>query len=293
VKNLFDDLASSAFAFGLAGRFTEHRVRVLAYHAIGDGEKFAAQMNEIRRSFRPISSDDLLRALEGNADVPERSIWITFDDGDTSVIDIALPTLIALGLPSTLFVCPGVVNSREPYWWQIVEESVRRRVEPEHWRLGHDSAAAIRILKELPDTDRRRIVDSVRAVLERTSSQPYEEQQITDDQLRHYIRNGGSVGNHTWDHPCLDTCSPEEQDKQIKLDGVRLPQWKLHEARCGYTGRPRIRRSGALRSQTDASWRGSVSVVTSKSGYAQLRRTVSGHCLRSTPCGTAITRASI
>lgn len=40
-------------------------------------------------------------------------------------------------------------------------------------------------------------------------------------QLSSWIDAGLEVGNHTWDHPCLPRCAPEEQRAQI----VRSHQW--------------------------------------------------------------------
>jgi hypothetical protein len=49
-------------------------------------------------------------------------------------------------IPATMFICPGVVDTTEPYWWQVVEEAAVRQivyhgetVSAQHRRLAQDS----------------------------------------------------------------------------------------------------------------------------------------------------------
>ena len=65
------------------------------------------QLEELGRSFELVSRDDLLRALDGEAALPERACLVTFDDGLRCQAELALPVLDRLGVPGLFFV-PGL-----------------------------------------------------------------------------------------------------------------------------------------------------------------------------------------
>jgi peptidoglycan/xylan/chitin deacetylase (PgdA/CDA1 family) len=105
--------------------------RVLMYHYFGpapgpdperlfvDRPAFLAQLDQLRRTgWRALSLDEYLAALDG-APTPRRSYLLTIDDGHESVGRLAAPLLAERGIPSVLFVCPGLLGDRarwtEPY----------------------------------------------------------------------------------------------------------------------------------------------------------------------------------
>jgi peptidoglycan/xylan/chitin deacetylase (PgdA/CDA1 family) len=65
------------------------------------------QVEELARSFELVSRDDLLRALDGEAELPERAALVTFDDGLRCQVELGLPVLDRLGVPGLFFV-PGM-----------------------------------------------------------------------------------------------------------------------------------------------------------------------------------------
>src|SRR5438128_5661752 len=67
----------------------------------------ARQIEELGCSFDFVSRDDLLRALDGEAGLPERAALVTFDDGLRCQVELALPVLDRLGVPGLFFV-PGL-----------------------------------------------------------------------------------------------------------------------------------------------------------------------------------------
>ncbi len=96
---------------------------VLMYHYFGDApgadpeklfvrdDSFAAQLEYLRRrGWQALSLDGYLAALDGRP-APRRSYLLTIDDGHESVARVA-PMLAAAGVPSVLFVCPGLLGDR-------------------------------------------------------------------------------------------------------------------------------------------------------------------------------------
>ena len=66
-----------------------------------------------RRGWRALSLDEYLAALDG-APTPRRSYLLTIDDGHESVGRVAAPLLAERGIPSVLFVCPGLLGRPGP-----------------------------------------------------------------------------------------------------------------------------------------------------------------------------------
>src|SRR2546423_12734594 len=62
------------------------------------------QLEELGRSFELVSRDDLLRALDGEAELPERACLVTFDDRLRCQAELALPVLDRLGGSGLFFV---------------------------------------------------------------------------------------------------------------------------------------------------------------------------------------------
>jgi peptidoglycan/xylan/chitin deacetylase (PgdA/CDA1 family) len=78
-------------------------------------------------------------------------------------------------------------------------------VDPEH---------VLRHLKSLPDSERRAAVQDAATVAPLgLAADPT----ASESALDVWQRAGYELGNHTWDHPCLDHCDPSEQTRQIVL----------------------------------------------------------------------------
>ena len=104
-----------------------------------DGPMFLAQLDRLRRhGWRALSLDEYLDALDG-APTPRRSYLLTIDDGHESVGRLAAPLLAERGIPSVLFVCPGLLGDRprwsEPYQGERLSSADELRALP---ALGMD-----------------------------------------------------------------------------------------------------------------------------------------------------------
>jgi peptidoglycan/xylan/chitin deacetylase (PgdA/CDA1 family) len=60
------------------------------------------------------------------------------------------------------------------------------------------------------------VVQSLAAQVADLCGEALEVRQLTSDELRTWLGAGNEVGNHTWDHPCLDQCPEIEQLNQIR-----------------------------------------------------------------------------
>lgn len=106
---------------------------VLGYHRVSDSgwdplrlaisrENFRNQLEYIAERYRPVSLHSMLkdqqlgRSLKG-------LVAVSFDDGYDDFVANALPELVRLNIPVTIFVTTGYEG--KPFWWDEVCEALR------------------------------------------------------------------------------------------------------------------------------------------------------------------------
>ena len=169
------------------------RLAVLAYHAVDDPARFAAQLDHLTRWAHPLSLDAVVAAVRGRRGLPEGAVLVTFDDGARSVYDEALPRLRERGIPAAAFVVTGLLDTDEPYWWTEVEALA-----------AGEAASLVRRLKAMPDDDRLATIAELRRVA--TTPAP-RVPQLHRHELGALESAGIAVGNHSHTHPCLPRCA--------------------------------------------------------------------------------------
>ena len=89
-------------------------VPIAYYHRVEDRELFERQvLGLLDGGYEPIPLARLIRALAGQASLPDKSIIFTFDDGLESQLHLALPVLIKYRVPASFFVMPSF-HTKEP-----------------------------------------------------------------------------------------------------------------------------------------------------------------------------------
>jgi peptidoglycan/xylan/chitin deacetylase (PgdA/CDA1 family) len=197
-------------------------LRVIAYHDVVDPGRLDAQLHWLVTRYHPVTAEDVTAAAAGSP-LAKRAAWVTFDDGCPGVVELGLDILDRHGIQATMYLCPGLIESGEPFWWDVVLgtplEVLREVLAPD----VRDADDAVARLKQLPDSVRRQVVARLPPL---PSPGP---RQLTDDQIDRLLAAGHRLGSHTWDHPCLDRCDPDEQHRQIRLaDGWlrdRVRRW--------------------------------------------------------------------
>ncbi|MGK5450173.1 polysaccharide deacetylase family protein [Streptomyces radiopugnans] len=73
---------------------------------------FAEQMSELAEGgYTPVDEQQVRAAIHGRHTLPRDAVLITFDDGYTNTIDVALPILEEYGLPAVMAVCGGYTSA--------------------------------------------------------------------------------------------------------------------------------------------------------------------------------------
>ncbi|MET9401153.1 polysaccharide deacetylase family protein [Kitasatospora sp. NPDC002965] len=197
------------------------RLAVLAYHGVDDPQVFTLQMERLVRIARPVSLPAVVQAVRTGRRLPARSVLVTFDDGDRTVLSEGLPVLTRLGIPAAAFVVTDLVDGDRPFWW------TEAAFLAAHGGTAHRLAdcppgAVVRRMKTLADHDRRAAL----AELRETATEPAPRQeQLTREDLRTLRRHGVEIGNHSAGHACLDRCDDDTVRDEIARAHDTLTGW--------------------------------------------------------------------
>lgn len=191
-------------------RAARRRLTVLAYHGVEDPARFSEHLDHLLDHARPVGLSDLLAATSGGPALPPRPVLVTFDDGDRSLLDAA-PLLRARGIPAAVFPVASLLDGDVPPWWREVEDLLAAGARP-----GPDLPAAapalIRLMKALPDPERRAVLARLR---EGAPAAPPPRPQLRAAELPELEAAGIEVGNHTWSHPCLPRCDAALVEEEV------------------------------------------------------------------------------
>jgi peptidoglycan/xylan/chitin deacetylase (PgdA/CDA1 family)/CelD/BcsL family acetyltransferase involved in cellulose biosynthesis len=212
---------------------TEPAARILYYHRInneGDPffpahtiQQFEEQMRFVSQHYRVVSLSELLKRLGDGS--PETLMAITFDDGYQDNYDFALPILERYGLPATIFLTTGSLDSGEPLWFEQLAAAAKRTprefvdleidIPRRFWfrtdaeRLASNDGI-FRLLRVLPDATRRDLLPKILQALNAPdAARERERRMLTWDQVRYMKTRGIDFGGHTVTHPFLSKLTPE------------------------------------------------------------------------------------
>jgi peptidoglycan/xylan/chitin deacetylase (PgdA/CDA1 family) len=140
--------------------------RILTYHRIAadPGDSFAVAPDDFRVQMETLRATgalvDLERGVAGIASDTGPRIALSFDDGTEDFVAAALPLLVRLGIPATLFVNPARVGTPGFLGWDAL------RVLPDSGITVGSHSLEHRSLGRMPREEVRRQVDSSRRILE-------------------------------------------------------------------------------------------------------------------------------
>ena len=225
---------------GVGERF--RRVRkpkyvVLGYHSVGvHGQPlycrlpkrvFAEQMRYIRRHYRVVSLQQMVKELHDPC-TQEQSVVVTFDDGYLGTYTDAFPVLKEYGIPATVYLIAGSVESNELAWYDQIfarfqhattEVSVTLDTQ-QNFRLTDfasrvDAAmTVVRYLLTLPDEKRQQWCRSFEEAVS-LRSDDLRGVMMNWDQVREMHYAGIVFGSHTMTHPVLSRLTPDAVQREV------------------------------------------------------------------------------
>lgn len=255
LKQLFCALSHRTGLNALVRRGYRDRLLTVCYHNVLPDEAIPAtylfrntigvarlreQLRILGSYFTFVSPQDVLRSLEGGA-LPRAAALVTFDDGYANWSHHAAPLLTELGVPALFHVCSGAIASEAPLWFDelvwMLEGWLEPRVPtPQGGTIAAPEGGAglptatLRALhtacKAMPDDDRRRYLERVRAARWRV---PPAEQRaafaVLDwEQVRDLHARGFGVGSHTVSHPILTSTGVAALDHELAASKRHIEQ---------------------------------------------------------------------
>ncbi len=218
----------------------ERRLTIVMFHRVlpepdpllpdeTDRALFRLRASWLARSFNVLTLDDAVARMAAGT-LPARALCITFDDGYADNAEIALPELVALGLPATFFITTRYLDGGM-MWNDRVIEAVRAwprtRIEssvpglPVTDLAAGRAAAVETLLTHLKYLDFETREASASRLLEESAS-PVENLMMNPEQIRRLHTSGMEIGAHTHSHPIMNTLTSAEVTAEIMTNKTAL-----------------------------------------------------------------------
>jgi len=237
-------------AYGTLNKAADRQLLLLGYHRIlpltddvghaGDAElisatpeEFAWQVRYVCKRFEPVTFTQIADHFEGLGSLPPRAVAITFDDGFDDVFDYALPVLERAGAPATVFISTGYVDSRQPFWFDLVAwialnaPQGTELVQTGDTQIMADGigeerrATAYRVLKWMKSCSEQEREAALGSILEQfadlaASGAIRLGKALTWPQVAELSRRGIEIGSHTVSHPCLARLDQKTLERELQ-----------------------------------------------------------------------------
>ena len=238
----------AASALGLLEAYASLRRRmvkwsacILVYHRVGNNYEFPSdvgltttkdfekQIRYLRRRYELISLGELGRALHEGASIPANAAVLTFDDGYRDSYLNAFPILKRYGVPATIFLATGHIDSGTPFWWDRVDYALHNtaleKVESDqlgtyHFKNTTERWLAARTirgrLRDLLDSEKNLAIEELVKRLGVDMPSTLGRQMILSwGEVREMAKDGIAFGAHTVNHPTLIGLPLEQARKEI------------------------------------------------------------------------------
>lgn len=144
------------------------KIMVLNYHKIDDMDislsippiEFEAQMKYLQdNNYHTITPDELYAALEGEGELPENPVLITFDDGYADNYENAYPILKKYDFKATIFVISDFVGKMDHYFtWDEAREMSKNGITIASHTVDHRAMTDLtdeQLKKELVESKKK------------------------------------------------------------------------------------------------------------------------------------------
>ena len=239
---------------------------IVTYHRMNESQldpeciavssaRFAEHVRAYAEHYTPMTVGDICAHLAEGRPLPRNAVAVTIDDGYVDCATVALPALQAAGVPATVFVVSGFVDSDAEMWWDQIERvCLQPGVLPpsislsaagvdfeyaldDGLELGEQEAAGLAdwnmtkppthprqnlylrlrsLLHDLQPEQRLALLAELRAQTGVPAEARPANRGLTAAEVRELDASGlVEIGAHTVTHPHLSTLTPEAQRAEI------------------------------------------------------------------------------
>ena len=228
LRNLF---FNTAYQTGISKPFRwmlskNNDLVILTFHRVSDDAdqmwppipiaSFRLLMEKLVKEFQIIDINDLTR-LSANSDLPY--MVVTFDDGYSDFVENAVPILLDLGIPACQSVCPSLIDKRKPPWTQVLSvclnsfgQKYLTLPDGTNFKISKPVNEKMFLalcdrLYAIDDEIRSLWVDNLAETL-KVAFDLYS--MMTWDDIRSCIKDGFSIGSHSYSHRNLSKIMESE-----------------------------------------------------------------------------------
>lgn len=195
-------------------------------------ESFRTNLESLARTREMISLSAAVAMLEEGRCPETRYGVMTFDDSLACTSRVAIPEVLRVGIPATVFVSTEILDTGEPYWWLRLDHAWQEAKTGQAAIAGpagqtvvisRDDPASLARAKEClramraPQRDREvtRVEEAFGARLpERAAGYPYADA-MTWGEVRGLAAKGIEIGSHTVTHANLALLARDEVVEEL------------------------------------------------------------------------------
>lgn len=239
-------IARNAYRYGGGHAVSRYRsrqqLRILMYHRFnGQAQHLEAQCGHIRRHYNPVTMDQVSGWLSGQAELPERPLAVTVDDGYRDFLEVAWPCLARYEIPAMVYIVSSFADGEYWLWWDaLTEYLIRSASRPivlpplagkqemlppsetaERRRQAERLAYA---LMKVPDVDRQGYLDALPAAcgLRLEAAPPPGYAAMNWNEIVQLSSAGVCFGAHTRTHPILARLPGPRQEDEMSVSRRKL-----------------------------------------------------------------------
>lgn len=223
---------------------------ILLYHRIAEEpfdpwglavtpERFRQHVRWLSASGRVIPLGEFA-AKHRDRTLPADAIAVTFDDGYACLAKTAAPLLEEAGVPATIFIPAEVIERREAFWWDELEQIIfefsgdsielddavielgQRTGEDRSWSPGAKPAtprqhAFLRLWDMIRQMDPQMLERSMDELRDQSEllSPPGLKRPMSPEEVRSISSDKIQFGSHALTHPCLPLLSRAQKATEI------------------------------------------------------------------------------
>ena len=249
-KSLALSVLSLGGTFRLGRRLSRHRLVVVTYHRIvarrqkdngvrpSDSvftQEFEQQIKYLVRHYHIATGEEIRSFLSGERDLPDNSVFITFDDGYENNFVEAFPILLRHGATAAFFLTTGLIGkAKATLWFDKLDRIFSRHdcgmlgnlFKKVGLPAGIQNKRMVRgWIKGLTQPQRDKVIEALEQQLgvdKYCANRGGVTNLMTWDQVREMASAGMTIGSHTVSHQILASATREQVEEELESSRLKI-----------------------------------------------------------------------